>query len=34
MMGRFDKLTIEQLCHMAHESGIHSEASKVPDFSI
>ena len=34
MMARFDKLTVEDLCRMANEQNIRSEASKVPDFSI
>ncbi len=34
IMGRFDAMTIEELCNQARERNIASEAAKVPDFSI
>ncbi len=34
IMGRFDAMTIEELCNRARERNIASEAAKVPDFSI
>ncbi|MEE8501323.1 MAG: Rrf2 family transcriptional regulator [Kiloniellales bacterium] len=34
IMGRFDSMTIEDLCTRARELNIESEAVKVPDFSI
>jgi len=34
MMARFDNLTIEELCDMAREKGIASEARQITDFSI
>ena len=34
MMGRFDKLTIEQLCDKARQEQIRVETEQVPDFSI
>ena len=34
MMGRFDEMTVEQLCDMARGEGVQSEAAQVPDFSI
>ena len=34
MMGRFDKLTIEQLCDKARQADIRAETAQVPDFSI
>ena len=34
IMGRFDQMTIEELCQRAGALDIPSEASKVPDFSI
>ncbi len=34
LMGRFDALTIEELCNRARGAQIESEAARVPDFSI
>jgi DNA-binding IscR family transcriptional regulator len=34
MMGRFDALTVEELCNRARGAQIESEAARVPDFSI
>ncbi len=34
LMGRFDALTIEELCNRARAEHIASEAAQVPDFSI
>ncbi len=34
IMGRFDAMTIEELCNRARERNVASEAAKVPDFSI
>ena len=34
MMGRFDKLTVEQLCDKARQEQIRAETEPVPDFSI
>jgi Rrf2 family protein len=34
MMGRFDALTVEELCNRARSARIESEAARVPDFSI
>ena len=34
MMGRFDRLTIEELCSRARTAGIDRETEDIPDFSI
>ncbi len=34
LMGRFDALTVEELCNRARAEHIASEAAQVPDFSI
>ncbi|MCH8148725.1 MAG: hypothetical protein IH987_12135 [Planctomycetes bacterium] len=34
LMGRFDALTVEELCNRARSARIASEAARVPDFSI
>jgi Rrf2 family protein len=34
LMGRFDALTVEELCNRARSAQIESEAARVPDFSI
>ena len=34
LMGRFDVLTVEELCNRARRAQIASEAAQVPDFSI
>ncbi len=34
IMGRFDAMTVEELCNRARERNIASEAAKIPDFSI
>ena len=34
LMGRFDALTVEELCNRARGAQIPSEAAQVPDFSI
>jgi Rrf2 family protein len=34
LMGRFDALTVEELCNRARGAQIPSEAAQAPDFSI
>ncbi len=34
LIGRFDALTVEELCNRARAEHIASEAAQVPDFSI
>ncbi len=34
LMGRFDALTVEELCNRARAARIESEAARVPDFTI
>ena len=34
LMGRFDALTVEELCNRARGAQIASEAAQAPDFSI
>ncbi|MFQ6017976.1 MAG: RrF2 family transcriptional regulator [Kiloniellaceae bacterium] len=34
IMGRFDTVTVEELCNRAREQNIPSETARIPDFSI